>query len=119
MDWCKCGKCEFSTTLNEEIFYQNPLVLEKEVCAGEECVTATDAFKSECWNKHVLTTALATWDDFYHDNKDLKNKNFRFIAYKQYLSWSYGYLGKKNRKPLPNCAVTVIRPTFPHSRVVR
>ena len=46
MDWRKCGKCEFSTTINEEICCQNPLVLEKEVFAGEECVTAADAFIS-------------------------------------------------------------------------
>ena len=41
-------------------------MLEKENFAGEECVTATDAFKSVCLNKHVLKTALATWNDFYH-----------------------------------------------------
>jgi len=37
----------------------------------------------------------------------------QYIAYHQLVRWYWGYLGRKVRVPLPSCAVSLIRKTFP------
>ncbi len=37
----------------------------------------------------------------------------RYIAYRQMVHWCWGYLGRNIRVPLPSCAITRIRQTFP------
>ena len=38
---------------------------------------------------------------------------YRFAAYKSYIYWIYGKLGRNNRRVVPACAVTAIRARFP------
>ena len=37
---------------------------------------------------------------------------YRFAAYKNYIYWIYGKLGRNNRRVVPACAVTAIRARF-------
>ena len=37
----------------------------------------------------------------------------RFAAYRQYIMWIYGHLGKHIREVVPSCAVSVIRKFYP------
>ena len=80
----------------------------------KQCITESEPFEAVCLNRHVLQAAIASWIDFHPDERNLENINFRFISYKQYIWWSYGYLGKRKRNPLPNCVIAKIRKTFPH-----
>ena len=56
------------------------------------CITQSGAFANVCLNKDVLE---AVRRDLSVTHIDLLNINYRFIAYKQYVWWSYGYLDRK------------------------
>lgn len=40
-------------------------------------------------------------------------RTYRHIAYRRFVRWIWGFLGRKNRKILPSCAVNAIRNQFP------
>ncbi|XP_041435764.1 uncharacterized protein LOC121399347 isoform X3 [Xenopus laevis] len=42
-----------------------------------------------------------------------KERLLRKTAYKGFSAWIHGYLGKGVRRPIPSCAVKVIRDKFP------
>ena len=77
-----------------------------------ECISDTDGFHDVCMNKNILE-ALGAWHHFSGEQSVLCNKSFRFIAYKQYIWWIYGKLGKDIRKPIPSCIVNKVRNIFP------
>ena len=58
------------------------------------------------------TPAIEARQDISVTHIDLSNIKYRFIEYKQYAWWSQGYLGKKRRKPLPNCVIKKIFTVF-------
>ena len=108
--------CKCVASIEENVCCKNPILSDADDFVGMTCITMAETFQTVCLNKNVLKTALSTWNNFYQDGKDLANDNMRFIAYKQFISWTYGYLGKKKRKPLPNCVIKAIRQTYPDPR---
>ena len=40
-------------------------------------------------------------------------RTLRFLAYRQFTRWCWGYLGREIRVHLPACSVTKIRDKFP------
>ena len=61
----------------------------------------------------MLKTCLAAIHNLRGDKHDLCNRSYRFAAYKQYVMWVYGWLGKKKRIVIPSCVVWNIRKKFP------
>lgn len=41
--------------------------------------------------------------------------NYRYAAYRQYIWWVYGRLGRKRRKVIPASVVLAIRKQFPEA----
>ena len=41
------------------------------------------------------------------------NRHYRFVAYRQFTHWCWGWLGRRIRVTLPSCVVNKIRSTFP------
>ena len=68
-------------------------------------LTLTDDFKLVCLHKTILEAALGTWHIQQGENRRMNNENFRFIAYRRYIGWIHGRLGRNRRKP----ARTVMR----------
>ena len=101
--------CAYNESINENICCQNPKILSDEKFAGCICITVTSSFASICLNKDVLEFALEGWNDMNRDNKDYGNENYRFIAYRQFIWWYHGHLGRSNRTPMPNCILKKIR----------
>ena len=79
----------------------------------EGCITTTTAFQDVCLNTNVLEAALGTWHHLTDQQLQISNKSYRFIAYRQFISWIYGWLGKDVRKRIPSCVLNKIRQTFP------
>lgn len=110
MSWCKCSHCIQNINIAEKICCKNPQMLFEEEF---DCITKTTSFANVCLDKNVLKAAMGAWREFRDETRSPENKNYRFISYKQYIWWSYGYLGKNKRKPLPNCVITKIRDIYP------
>lgn len=115
IEWCNSSHCVFHPEM-ESICCKNPMILPGEKFQEANCIIETDAFKKVCLDRDVLQTATGSWQDLKGDNINLTNqtnKNYRFIGYKQYIWWSFGYLGKRYRRPLPNCVIMEIQHVFP------
>ena len=80
---------------------------------NKKCISLTDAFHDVCLNKNVLEAALGTWREFTDEELGISNKSYRFIAYRQFISWIFGWIGKDARKVIPSCVVNKIRLEFP------
>ena len=112
-DWCCCQHCEGCNDIKEKICCRSPMIFDDDVFDGKMCIVESEAFESVCLNKYVLQAAIGAWKEYNYDKKGLDVKNYRFLAYRQYIAWSHGYLGKKRRRPLPNCVIIAIRKRFP------
>ena len=112
MQWCICQHCVKDVQIVGELCCKNPSNLPIEKFNGVDCITQLEVFANVCLNNDVLEAEIGAWRDLSVTDIDLSNVNYRFIAYKQYAWWSYGYLDEKKRKPLPNCVVKKIRAVF-------
>ena len=103
--WCICQYCVKDVQIVEKVCCKKPSILSIETFNEFDCITQSEAFANISWNKDVLEAAIGAWRDLSVTHTDLLNINYRFIAYKKYVSQSYGYSGKKKCKPLSNCVI--------------
>lgn len=68
------------------------------------CVTSQDEFRRVVLDRAVLRTAVAFRHDLF-DLAEVENNEMRHTAYRQYVSWKYGHLGRGNRIVILSCAV--------------
>ena len=68
--------------------------------------------KERRFQTRVFTT-LATIHNLRGDKHSLCNRSYRFAAYKQYIWWVYGWLGKHKRRIIPSCVIWAIRDKLP------
>lgn len=101
--WCVCGHC---------VHMDNP---QEQKCCGlrRNCVTSYQLFKNLCLDRNVLELAVKARCDMRAEDIDFSSNSFRKAAYRQYILWRYGKLGKGNRRVCPACAVNMIRSTYP------
>ena len=111
--WCTCGKCVHMDNPDERVCCRSFNEIIGDKFGTEKCIAMTTAFRDVCLNKNVLQAALGTWRQLTEQDMQISNKSYRFIGYRQYISWVYGWLGKDVRKVIPSCAVNTIRQTFP------
>ena len=112
---CVCNTCIDMNVEKETLCCVHSLKNHSNVFQGKECVTETRGFTLVCLEKEVLETALGAWHKLVGEKKNLCNRSYRFMAYKQYIWWIYGKLGKDNRMRIPTCVLYKIRKTFPAS----
>ena len=84
--WCKCGKCRHMENTVERL-----------CCKMWPCTTTTDVFHDACLNRNVLSVCIIDRSDFYGDEVEFTPANYRKAAYRQYILYSHGYLGRGNR----------------------
>ena len=112
-DWCSCDCCNVMTTEAESLCCKEANEILDNLFEGNKCVTFANEFKMVCLEKSVLGTNLATISIYTGEKFTHENSNYRFSAYKQYISWIYGYLGKHARRVIPSCVVWAIRTKYP------
>ena len=112
-DWCRCENCIQMTNTPERICCQASSEIIAEKVESHKCISHTDGFRDVCLNRNVLEAALGSWSQMTDEPVEKSNKSYRFIAYRQYISWIFGWLGKDVRKVIPSCVVNKIRITFP------
>ncbi|XP_060077950.1 P2X purinoceptor 7-like [Ylistrum balloti] len=114
--WCRCGHCQKMSTETESICCQE--IEEVQTLMSKHpnrlaCITDHPGFEVICLNVYVLETAYLTFRQYHGPLPDNQNKKNRYIAYRQFVRWCWGWLGRHVRVTLPACAVSSIRNTFP------
>ncbi|XP_064630852.1 uncharacterized protein LOC135495770 [Lineus longissimus] len=120
-NWCICGdKCEVQDVpIENACCHEKEPILRKIEAYNEEhggnirCITEHPGFQSNCLDVWVLQTAYSHYKQQYRAAVDGEtNEKYRYVAYRQLVRWCWGFLGKKNRVPLPACALEKIRLRF-------
>ena len=70
-------------------------------------------FHDVALNRNVLAVGILNASDFFGSLVEFKPSNFRQIAYRQYIIFNHGYLGRRNRKVVPSCVVWKVRDNYP------
>lgn len=98
-----CGYCRKMPTDKER------------VCCKERrlCRSTTLAFQNICLDSDNLATVIRSLADTYVFTPVYDNRAIRHAAYRQYVMWIHGHLGKGNRKVIPSCCVWKIRKHYP------
>ncbi|KXJ05049.1 P2X purinoceptor 7, partial [Exaiptasia diaphana] len=99
--WCKCSVCEVMPTTEENV-----------CCKLVTCVTSYQRFHNICIDREVLELAIRVRCDIRADEPDYSMTSYRIAAYRQYVLWKYGKLGRGNRRVLPSCVVRTIRNSY-------
>ena len=60
----------------------------------------------------VLETNLTTISRYTAETFEFENTNYRFSAYKQYISWIYGRFRKRIGQVILSCVVWTIRKKY-------
>ena len=110
---CTCENCVQTQNDFEQACCQDNSAMIGNKLGTEKRIARTSAFRDVCLNVNVLEAALGTWRTFTDNALNISNKSYRFIAYRQYISWVYGWQGKDVRRIIPACVVNTIRDTFP------
>ena len=96
-EWCVCRNC---------VPMENPQEMK---C----CITSYQLFQNLCVERNVLEFAIKARCDMRADDLDFTTKSHPKAAYRQYILWRYGRLGKGNRRVCPSCVVRMIRVAYP------
>ena len=114
-DWCRCKNCIQMTNTRERICCQASSEIIAEKVESHKCISLTDGFRDVCLNRNVFEAALGSWRQMTDEPVEKSNKSYRFIAYRQYIFWIFGWLGKDVRNVIPSCVVSKIRITLSDS----
>ncbi|XP_077318461.1 P2X purinoceptor 7-like [Lithobates pipiens] len=112
--WCHCECCIPMATQIESVCCREIHQVEGCIPEGGKCITCADMFISQiATQEHVQLTSLAMHLDELPVVDANNNRRLRKTAYRLFMAWIYGYLGKGNRRVIPSCAVKVVRDVFP------
>jgi hypothetical protein len=77
------------------------------------CITTQPLFSQLVLDGNVLDIAMRYREDVLVVDHQRNNENFRHAAYRQFVLWQHGRLGKGNRRIVPSCSVLAIRSRYP------
>ena len=89
------------------------LPIENLCCKQRPCITTTEFFESVMLDSHVLSVAIVNRSDTFADDPDYSLQSYHKAAYRQWVMWQHGYLGRLNRKVIPSCVVWTVRTRYP------
>ena len=101
-DWCICNHC---------VPVKNPH--DQKCCGLRKCITSYQLFENPCLDRNVLEVAIKARCDIRADDIEFSTNSYLKAAYRQYILWRYGRLGKGNRGVCPSCVVRMIRMAYP------
>ena len=77
-------------------YFEMDTAQENKCCGNTRCITDFEAFFSICVDHLVLTVAILNRVDRRADSIDYSPSSYRKAAYRQYILWIRGYLGREN-----------------------
>ena len=77
-------------------------------------MTSYELFRNICIDREMLTVAIRARCDIRVEEPDYTSNSFRKAAYRQFILWRFGKLGRENRNVCPACTVTrIVREAYP------
>ncbi|XP_041843319.1 P2X purinoceptor 7-like isoform X2 [Melanotaenia boesemani] len=115
--WCTCGNCETMPTEAECVCcLEIPQVTRRlqEVDEDLTCMVDHPGFEPVCLNIYSLQNASQIYRADY-GRLQLRgiHRRFRYLAYRSFVSWCWGFLGQRIRVVIPACVVLRIHREFP------
>ncbi|KAG9264051.1 P2X purinoceptor 7-like, partial [Astyanax mexicanus] len=112
---CTCGNCARMPTEAENVCCKEiPPVKINIRCTPVSCMTLHPGLEPVCLNIYSLQNALNIYRADYGPLRDRGyERRCRHLAYRSFVSWCWGYLGRKVRVVVPACVVLRIRREFP------
>ena len=80
--------------------------------SGENCITKSQDFSLVCLQEPVLETTLTAIHHLKGDSHEQCNHSYGFAAYKQYIWWVYGRIGRGNWKVVRSSIIKAIQRRF-------
>ena len=102
LPWCICNKCRAMPTADENV-----------CCRKRPCVSTMGWFDTVVLNRDVLSVAIEARSDIYADDPEYNPASYRKAAYRQFILWQHGHLGRGNRRVVPSCVVWSVRSKYP------
>jgi hypothetical protein len=101
--WCSCGRCSNMSDARMNI-----------CCNSQECITLQAEFTNLCLRYDVISIVnILNWGYMTHQETSMETSIFRNQAYRNFILWQHGKLGRGIRKRTPSCVVLAIRNRFP------
>ena len=123
-EWCKCGNCANMPLRIERKCCQNECFdhtnfQDNQFTPGRDCVLNSQLLLNTIFGDVNIQLSWFrqqrylgfTGDALLFTNMD--NSNYRFHAYRNYIDFVHGYLGRHNRRVIPACVVAHIRTKWP------
>ena len=102
LPWCKCGRCRPMPTPRENV-----------CCKQRPCISTVEVFSTNVLNTDVLSIAIVGRSDDFADTVEYSPAAYRKTAYRQWIMWQHGYLGRHHRQVIPSCVVWAVRDVYP------
>ncbi|XP_073488788.1 P2X purinoceptor 7-like [Aquarana catesbeiana] len=112
--WCLCESCIPMATQIESVCCREISEVHGCIPEGSKCITNADMFISQiATEEHVRLMFMTMHLDDLPVVDANNNRRLRKTAYRAFIAWIYGFLGKGNRRVIPSCAIKVVREVFP------
>ena len=82
-EWCKCNVCR-----------PMPNEIKNVCCKRVTCITRFQAFNDICLDRDILGVCIKARSDIRADNFNFSMECFRKAAYRQFVLWRFGKLGR-------------------------
>ncbi|KAM4566075.1 P2X purinoceptor 7-like [Odontesthes bonariensis] len=116
-EWCHCGKCATMPTEVENICcLEIPQVTTRlrEVEEQLPCMVDHPGLEPVCLNVYSLQNASQIYRADYGPLQFREiHRRYRYLSCRSFVSWCWGFLGRRIRVVIPACVVLRIRSEFP------
>nr|XP_055035662.1 P2X purinoceptor 7-like [Misgurnus anguillicaudatus] len=116
-EWCTCGNCARMPSEAENICCKEIIKVVRRINQVPEppnCMTHHPGFEPNCLNPYTLQNIHNIYSaDYGPLRRRTEEEGYRFLAYRSFVSWCWGYLGRHVRVVIPSCVVLRIRQEFP------
>ncbi|XP_055359525.1 P2X purinoceptor 7 isoform X1 [Betta splendens] len=115
--WYQCGKCQSMPTEAENCCCQEIAQVQRrlnQLPNPPSCMVDHPGLEPVCLNVYSLQKEFHIYRaDYGRLPVRGINQRYRFLSYRSFVSWCWGFLGRRVRVVIPSCVVLRIRAEFP------
>ncbi|XP_037613535.1 P2X purinoceptor 7-like [Sebastes umbrosus] len=115
--WCTCGNCAKMPTEPENICCWETQQVKRrmeQLPDNISCMIQHPGLDPVCLNLFTMQNAYNVYRAEYGAlHQRAIERQYRYLAYRSFVSWCWGFLGRRIRVVIPACVVLRIRREFP------